>query len=85
MLEELLTTETITNLCYNSTEGKKIMITLKDGSQGFQREDGKFETSLFSSNGKFSGMKTITGQLQVPNVKREDTSASLYKGGLIND
>ena len=52
------------------------MITLKDGSQGFQREDGKFDVFEFSSNGKFSGMKTVTGQLQVANVKREDTSAS---------
>jgi hypothetical protein len=53
-----------------------VMITLKDGSQGFQREDGKFDVFQFSSNGKFSGMKTVTGQLQVANVKREDTSAS---------
>ena len=52
------------------------MITLKDGSQGFQREDGKFDVFQFSSNGKFSGMKTVTGQLQNPHVKKEDTSAS---------
>jgi hypothetical protein len=32
--------------------------------------DGKFDVFQFSSNGKFSGMKTVTGQLQVPNVKR---------------
>ena len=41
-----------------------VMITLKDGSQGFQREDGKLDVFQFSSNGKFSGMKTVTGQLQ---------------------
>ena len=99
VLEELLTIETITNMCYNGAEGKKksdltpsvnataieepdrrvapVMITLKDGSQGFQREDGKFDVFQFSSNGKFSGMKTVTGQLQVPNVKREDTKTSI--------
>ena len=29
-----------------------VMITLKDGSQGFQREDGKFNVFQFSSNEK---------------------------------
>jgi hypothetical protein len=57
VLEELLTIETITNMCYNGVEGKKksnltpsnnvpVMITLKDGSQGFQREDGKFDNQV---------------------------------------
>ena len=98
VLEELLTIETITNLCNNGKEGKKksdmtpsvnataieepdrrvvpVMITLEDGSQGFQREDGKFEVFQFSSSGKFCGMKTVTGQLQLPSVKKEDRSAS---------
>jgi len=93
VLEELLTIETITNMCYNSKEGKKksdltpsvnatdieepdrtvapVMITLKDGSQGFQREDGKFEGFSFRRTENFSFR-----QLQVLNVKREDTSAS---------
>jgi len=98
VLEELLTIETITNMCYNGKEGKKksdltpsvnaaaieeperrvapVMITLKDGSQGFQREDGKFEVFQFSSTGKFTGMKTVTGELKMKSSKREDISAN---------
>ena len=72
-------------MCYNGNEGltpfvivtaieepdlrvAPVMITFKGGSQR--------EVFQFSSNGKFSGMKTETRQIQVPSVKREDTSAS---------
>ena len=48
-----------------------VMIALKGGSQR--------EVFQFSSNGKFSGMKAETRQIQVPSVKREDTSASTHE------